>query len=595
MVTFTRPHPPAGAESDTPTTGTGGLGTPWWTMVMVLAAIAGFGVLAFAHRWVSDDGLIVAREVRQILAGNGPNYNPFQRDEVDTSPLWTWLLVGYAGLVRGDVAVDTVSLGLLCTLGGLALGVAGCLRFHRMRGGTGLLLPVGLLVPLAVAAFWDFATSGLETGLSILWFGATWWLLLWAGAEPGGRRLLVASVGIGLGPLVRPDFTLATAVFGAALLYLGWPGWRRGLGYLAAMLALPVGYEIFRAGYYGITVPMPALAKEASSSLWGRGFQYLNDFVGTYQFWIPLAIGCVIATRMLGPTPAQRRVAATFAAPVLSAVLLGGYVVRVGGDYMSGRMWVPVVFVLLLPMLLVPVSLARRTELAGVALLAIWALLAGLLARTPYQGEEFGPNGMTNERSYEAAVFADPEPTTSSSRTFGNTLNIQLQPLTTPNIRELIMSSQPTANGPLYEMPLAPGIPDHSAFFYNNMGIAEVVMPLDGTIVDVNGLASPLAGHLRLDGRGRPGHEKWLPAAWVIAEYGDPADFTNLSASSGVSSADVLAARHALSCGQLRDLMDSVDQPMSLGRFWSNLVGAVTRTSLRIPADPMAAEREFCG
>jgi arabinofuranosyltransferase len=58
--------------------------------------------------------------------------------------------------------------------------------------------------------------------------------------------------------------------------------------------------------------------------------------------------------------------------------------------------------------------------------------------------------------------------------------------------------------------------------------------------------------------------------------------------------AQVLAARHALSCGRIKELMDSVNEPMSLHRFWDNLTGSVRRTSLRIPADPFEAERRFC-
>lgn len=57
----------------------------------------------------------------------------------------------------------------------------------------------------------------------------------------------------------------------------------------------------------------------------------------------------------------------------------------------------------------------------------------------------------------------------------------------------------------------------------------------------------------------------------------------------------MLAARQALGCGQLKELMDSVDQPMTFGRFFDNLIGAVSRTSLRIPADPIAAAKRFCG
>jgi arabinofuranosyltransferase len=114
------------------------------------------------------------------------------------------------------------------------------------------------------------------------------------------------------------------------------------------------------------------------------------------------------------------------------------------------------------------------------------------------------------------------------------------------------------------------------------------------TAVDVNGLASPLAGHLLLQERGRPGHEKWLPTAWAVAEYADPAAIDTMKDTPDVNKAQVHAAQRALSCGGIKELVDSVNQPMSMGRFWDNLTGALSRTDLRIPADPFAAERQFC-
>ncbi|MGH3436293.1 MAG: hypothetical protein ACRDRN_07470 [Sciscionella sp.] len=564
------------------------------TVVTVVLVVAAFGVLIYQRRWISDDGLIVVREVREILAGNGPNYNPFQRDEVDTSPLWTWLLAAFAVVFRFDVAVDAVVLGWLCSVIGLAVALAGSARFHRLRGTRGQLVPAGALVPLGVAAFWDFGTSGLENGLSMLWLGTVWWLAV-AVTDGGSRRGFAAvAIVLGLGPLVRPDFTLATIVFGIALLMIARPGWRRGLACCAAACVLPVGYEIFRMGYYGLTVPMPALAKEASDVLWAQGLTYLDDFFATYQLWIPLALICVAGARALGRYGVDRRTAILICAPIVSGVLLGGYVARVGGDYMHGRMWLPVVFVLLLPVMLIPIGRKRVAESIGVAGLVIWALMAGLAARTPYHGMEFGPNGVTNERSYEVAAFSNAHPTTTASRTVGNGLKPELARLTAGDNRPLAISGGVTASGPLWVMPLSTALPDHSAFFYNNMGIADAAMPVDGTVIDVNGLATPLAGHLQLTQHGRPGHEKWLPVAWVIASYAAPSAIATMPENHGATRAQVLAARHALSCGALKQMVTSVDQPMSIGRFWHNLTGAITRTSMRVPADPFAAQRQFC-
>jgi arabinofuranosyltransferase len=555
------------------------------TLTAGVVVIVVFAVLAFEYRWISDDGLIVVREVRQILSGAGPNYNPLQRDEVDTSPLWTWLLAAVAFVCRGDIAVDAVVLGLVLAVAGLALALIGSRNFHRQRGTSAVLLPVGALVPLAIAPFWHFATSGLENGLSIFWFGLMWWLLVAATENSSHARQFTTAVVVGAGPLVRPDFALASAAFGIALLLIAVPGWRRRLGCVGVGIALPLAYQIFRMGYYGIAVPMPGLAKEAGSSLWTRGRGYLDDFVDTYLLWIPALLIVAITVPLLSRTVIDRRHGILIATPMLSGVLLGLYVVKVGGDYMHARMWIPVTLALLLPVLMLPVGRGHRTESVGAALLAVWALFTGPCLRPPYHGQEFGPGGVVDERGYEAIAFAGKDLTTTDSRTID-----WLNSLLGGHDRILLMSGHDRS----WTIPISPLVRDRIGFFSGNMGIAAADTPLDGTVIDINGLASPVSGHLVMQERIRPGHEKWLPDAWVLGEYADPAAISAMRDTEEVTKAQAFAARHALSCGDLKALLDSVDEPMSIGRFWRNLTGSLSRTSLRIPADPFVAERQFC-
>jgi arabinofuranosyltransferase len=42
------------------------------------------GVAGWSNRWITDDGLIYLRVIRQITSGNGPVFNPGERVEAFT-------------------------------------------------------------------------------------------------------------------------------------------------------------------------------------------------------------------------------------------------------------------------------------------------------------------------------------------------------------------------------------------------------------------------------------------------------------------------------------------------------------------------------
>jgi hypothetical protein len=144
----------------------------------------------------------------------------------------------------------------------------------------------------------------------------------------------------------------------------------------------------------------------------------------------------------------------------------------------------------------------------GAALMAVWALVTGLWLRPPYRGKEFGPSDVVDERGYETAEYAELQPITTDSRTRDNHLSTTLANVTRNEGKTLVVSTGGCACGAPWILPVSPSRPDDMVFFFDNMGVPDAVMPLNGTVVDVNGLASPLAGHMLVQQRGRPGHEK---------------------------------------------------------------------------------------
>ena len=142
-----------------------------------------------------------------------------------------------------------------------------------------------------------------------------------------------------------------------------------------------------------------------------------------------------------------------------------------------------------------------------------------------------------------------------------------------------------------YQVPLRPGIPAYGAIQWPTIGIFSNTAGNDIHIVDNLSLADPIGSHLELTRRGRAGHEKLLPAAWIVARFADPA--APLPAG-GPSAADVAAAREALNCGEIPELLAAVSNPMTPARFAHNLLDAFRFYRFRIPPDPEQARKSLC-
>jgi arabinofuranosyltransferase len=102
-------------------------------------------------------------------------------------------------------------------------------------------------------------------------------------------------------------------------------------------------------------------------------------------------------------------------------------------------------------------------------------------------------------------------------------------------------------------------------------------------VVDIGGLAEPLAARTDPIPGGVAGHRKLIDDSWYDARFG-----------ATTSSPKDAAARRALTCGPIPGLLDAVDGKMTPGRFFSNIWHSVDYTTLHIPADPAVAVQKWC-
>ncbi|RBY77814.1 arabinofuranosyltransferase [Geodermatophilus sp. TF02-6] len=533
--------------------------------------------------------------VDNLLAGNGPVFNAGERVEVATSPLWLAILTCAEAVIPGTgVMWASVVLGLVSTVAGVLLAAAGARRL--LGRPLAPVVPFGVVVFATLPPTWDFATSGLETGLSFGWTGAcSWGLSRWVrSGRSTNPRVLWLFVLVGIGPLIRPDLAIPTVLFLGWMTAVAAGGWGRRVRGLLVAAVLPVGYQVFRMGYYGLLVPNTAVAKESSRALWARGTDYLTDLTGPYSLWVP-ALTALALVLVVTPRAGWRLSEWSLSAVLLAAgVLHALYVIRVGGDFMHARLLMPSLFLVLCPIAVVPVPSDRRFLVGALlAVTAAWAIAATTL-RVGYEGS-IGPAGIADERGFYAQQAGTANPVTLGDREGSGVLAYATKVRALDHERAdlvVVQVSPVTEQTPVLVLAPSSGGVVFSVF---NAGFYGVAAGLDVWVVDQVGLTDPVAAHLEAPPPARPGHEKVFPPAWLLGRYGAPELATGASTHpAGAPPEQVAGVRGALGCGALADLVAATGDPLDWTRFWDNVRGAVGRTSLRIPEDPLVAEARFC-
>ncbi|CAL8973191.1 Terminal beta-(1-_2)-arabinofuranosyltransferase [Propionicimonas sp. T2.31MG-18] len=542
------------------------------THVLVALIVAATTTMVWLRRWVSDDGFINYRVIQQLMAGRGPIYNVNDRVEVGTSTLWIGLVwAGQAAFPRAETGLVMVVLGSALTTLALVLLAVGAAALNR---GRGILLPVGLAVVAALPPVWDFGTSGLETSLSMAWLAACFAALAVRSVGMAGRpawRPWPLPVLIGLGPLVRPDFALIALILGIALLVQSRRGVRGWLAAAGLALALPTAYEVFRMGFFACLVPNTALAK-ANGSI-GQGLAYVLDFVNTYWLWLPLLAGAILlGARAFSATDPGRSV---FAAMPVAALVHAGFVVSVGGDFMHGRFLLPAAFLFFAPIALVPFDGVRRW-LAPVVL--VWALACTALLRPALW------NGMiADERTYYSRFVADVPGEMVSLENWSDDIGFKMARVASSDQAEG-QSYYVTIGQPIERLPrTGPGV----TMVLNSLGVAGAASGLDVVVNDPPSLGDAVGSRLVLppDAQFRVGHA-YKPEVWALARF---------SASDRANPVPGLAAaRHALGCRPVAEMLDAISAPLTAGQFMKNIALAPRLTFLRIPVDPDAAVAALC-
>jgi hypothetical protein len=428
---------------------------PWIRRVALVLVVGGAALWAWSLLWASDDAYISFRYAENLARGRGLVFNPGERVEGYTDFLWTVIM---AAVVRAGADPAQVAI-VLSLLSFLAL----LLILHRL--GRQLapepapLLGLAAIVAAGSYTLASFATSGLETMFASL-------LVLLALERAESRRPLQAGLAGVLAAMAHPDHAIFYAALGLALA-LDWRRRRELLFYLVPVVVVFAPYFLWRWRYYGDLMPNTFYAKSADQTYFSQGGTYLLITFISGGLWAaaPLAV--------LGALHLRRELAGRFALIGLPLYLL--YVAKIGGDFMLGRLFTPVLAVVFLLAEVGLTAPALRERPKTRVALALLALLAALPVRVIRRGEIY--SNVADERSFVVVTRWSPIEVNAYGFRLGKAL------------RATFTDRGVTPTMGLYSIGMSS--------YYSDL-----------PVFDLRGLTSRSVAHSPLLARGRPGHEK---------------------------------------------------------------------------------------
>ncbi|CAN7665098.1 hypothetical protein LJR260_005041 [Variovorax paradoxus] len=351
-----------------------------WVLVLGL-----FFVAVAKTAWVSEDAFITFRTVSNALGGYGLTWNPIERVQAFTHPLWLALLLPFTAL-SGDpywtsIALSFVALAMTLFLVGRIWG----------RWDIAALLATASL--LWSHAFIDYSTSGLENPLTHALLAG--YVMVWLREEPQRRTFLLALL-VSLLFLTRPD---AIVLVAPSLAVHVWQSRQRfaqtALSTVVGLLpaVLWVGFSLF---YYGSPVPNTALAKVQNGLTLAENAEQATNYIRWTVDRDTVSAVLLLVGTVGGLWDRKLR---EFA---IGLVLWTAYLFYVGADYMGGRFFSAP---LLLACLLVGFKLRKHGGLWKALWTAYLAISVGALQVTVFSPSSFdqkilAESGVADERGF---------------------------------------------------------------------------------------------------------------------------------------------------------------------------------------------------
>ena len=435
-----------------------------------------FVAVLIKNAWACDDAFICFRVADNFVNGYGLRWNIIERVQVFTNPLWTLLFSGIYFFTREALFTSTTLSVLVST----ALIIIFSYVFLKDRA----VAPAAIFVLLMSKAFIDYSVSGLENPLSHLMILI--FFIIYCREQaclfPAKKYIFLLSLSAGLGTLTRPDLIL---IFIIPLVHAVYSERKQKpvLPLLAGVAPL-IGWGIFAFIYYGYALPNTLWAKVFSGVpkvfFFKQGLYYIYDSLMRDPVTLATVFTAVSAAVLVYKK--EKRYVLLGAGIVLYFL----YIIRVGGDYMSGRFFTVPFFVSILILAHIAAGMKKKPLLIyGLFVLFLWAGLGKnpvLSGKNYLAGEKY--RNIVDERGIYYPIT-------------GLLNNIVKGPLGEDKWKILRYNFSMTGDGPrFYRDALDGAIEEKHTIISGTIGLLGYYAGPNVHIIDVFGLADPVLARI---------------------------------------------------------------------------------------------------
>lgn len=357
---------------------------------MLMAALIFFyGFIVVKSAWICDDAYISLRTVDNFVNGFGLRWNIEERVQSFSNPLWTLLLSGVY-LFSHEAFYTTIFFSIFISLIAISVYV-----FKISK--TVYSAIAGVVLACCSKAFIDYSTSGLENPLTYLFIAIFLWVFF--SSMKDDTRLFWLCFTASMAAFNRMDSAL---LFGPAIVYcfIAVPNKKRSIKYALIVLAPFFFWEVFSIIYYGFPFPNTAYAKlnvgVPVSDFIVQGFYYFSDSLrGDPVTLITISV-CFILLLFIKDIKSI--------AAFSGVILYLGYVLMIGGDFMSGRFFAAPFFISVIVLVNISQTFMKMKSSLVVSLLIVSISLLNptnpLRVDNTYQNRVIDIRGIADERGW---------------------------------------------------------------------------------------------------------------------------------------------------------------------------------------------------